>query len=335
MLKLELTRPDALKETLVGRRLSETPAKPSDAAIRSCGDLQMSLRKLQYSETAGFGYYFVLRRSDAGEWEEWFVPRDDRGRFTSQRVDGVKVFAHNPTQPDCEDFNMPIYCLAACGENPWWTLSDSAPKTLTIYIGAGTFWNLLLKRTVAFPATIVNPALSMNNGEDPWRISIALSPQQRADEGGLQLSVAPRWTKLQNILFHQDGLTARLTYRSEVNDKITEGVTMGGEISFPVVVKPEPWLLLFPLLLGSTLALIVRRLAWQDVKAPLREWTLVTLVAAIVLVVAYVTGSGVEVAGVKVSGEGLFGAAIVGLTTGLAGRRAVDRLYKLFGMQGK
>jgi hypothetical protein len=57
----------------------------------------------------------------------------------------------------------------------------------------------------------------MNNGDDPWHISVALN--HRADEGDFQLRVAPRWTKLQNILFQRDGLTATLTYRSEVNDK--------------------------------------------------------------------------------------------------------------------
>ena len=333
ILRLELTRPDAKTETLTGRRLSETPAVPADEAIRPCGDMQISLRKLQYSETAGFGYYFVLKHSETGQWEEWLVHRDDGGRFTSQRLDDVKVFAHKAAEPDCRDFKLPLYCLAGCGENPWWTLSDSAPKTLTIYLGAGSFWNLLLKKNLPFPATILEPAVSMNTGEDPWHISVVLSPQGAPDEGDLQLRVAPKWTKLQNILFHQDGLTARLTYRSEVNDKIADGVSTRGEASFPVVAKPEPWLLVFPLVLGSALALLVRKLAWQDVKSPTREWFLVTLVALIALVVGYATSSGVEVANVKVSADGFLGAGIVGLTTGLTGRKAVDRLYKLFGIQ--
>jgi hypothetical protein len=79
------------------------------------------------------------------------------------------------------------------------------------------------------------------------------------------------------------------------------------------------------LVLGTGVALVIRRLAWRNVKAPLREWALVTLVAGPILFILYATGALVEIASVKIPADDFPGAITVGLMTGLAGRQAVDR----------
>jgi hypothetical protein len=83
---------------------------------------------------------------------------------------------------------------------------------------------------------------------------------------------------------------------------------------------------------GTTAALTVRQLAWKNVKNFRREWLLVTIVAGILLFVTFMMGAKIEIAIGQVSADGLGGATLVGLTTGFAGRRALDRLYRTLGI---
>jgi hypothetical protein len=331
-LKFEYTRPDAVAEQPVGRMLLEEVAPPPNERIHSCGRVEIALTKVTYkSELARFSYHLALRRAATSPWEEWHVGRNDVGQFVSAWHHGVKVYITDDQVPDCADFKLPIYCLAGCNANRWWSLSEDAPKKLDVHLGAARFWELLLKKNIPFSATITDASLSLG-APDAWNTEVGLASAP-AQEGTLRLVMTPRWTRLQQILLHQDGLQARVTYRAQVTDAITEGVSVSEELSLPVVIKPAWWLLSVPLIVGSLIALLIRRLAWHNVKHATREWALATIVAAVFLLLAYATQTHVEIATYEITPDSIVGVALVGLSTGLAGRRAVDKLYKMLGTQ--
>jgi hypothetical protein len=114
-LELELKRPDAETERLRGRRVSDAAAAPADNAIRKCGSLDLALQKVAYDQSrAYFNYSLFVRRGDNAAWQEWMFGRPDAGRFESRVLDSVKVYSTGDPQPDCSDFQLPLYCLANC-----------------------------------------------------------------------------------------------------------------------------------------------------------------------------------------------------------------------------
>jgi hypothetical protein len=330
-LSIEVRRPDAETERRDARLLPGSSPPPSEESVRVCGNLEIALRKVSYDRSLGyFNYRLLVRRSGQTEWKEWLFGRPDVGRFESQLLETVKVYATDEQTPDCVNFQLPIYCIAGCSGDSWWTLAENGPKTWVVYLGGSRLLDLLFTKKISLPGKISNLSLTVNPGS-AWDTSVVLG-SQRPNESNLQLELSPKWSRLQNLLFSQDGFVARLTYDAEVSDAVTEGITIPGAVVLPVLVKPAPWLLIFPLMVGTTAALVVRQLAWKNVKNFWRELLLVTMVAGIVLFVTFLMGAKVSIAIGQVSADGLGGATLIGLTTGFAGRKALDRLYKMLGI---
>ena len=324
-LTLELIRPDAKPETLRGRQLEDVAESVDAELYRECGDLEIALRKVRYSRAAGFSYYFVVKPA-ADAPMEWRVSRDDDGRFASKTVRDVKVFWPDKATLACADFSIPLYCVTACSDTPWWTLAEDGPSALEVRVGATLASDLLFKRQmIELPVVMTNPALTITD-DALWEIEVGQPTHRVLDRASVGLKVDPRWNSVKALLLGSP-LTATLSYSSEINDSITEGVVTEGNVMLPVVLKLYPLFLIAPLILGTTLALIVRQLAWNNVRQPIREWWLTAIVASLTLFLLFMTGTSVEALDTKVAADGAAGALVVGLTVGLAGRRAVDELY--------
>ena len=328
---LELTRPDGKSETLPGRLVANEPQEPDPTDIRTCGTDELALRKVSYSAVhARFSYYLLQKKHDDAKWREWIVGRDDEGRFQSARLDSVKVYTNKQTA-NCGDFRMPIYCVANCGQPGWWKPTVDSPQSLTAYWGAATLWDVLLEKEIPFDVQIVEPSFSLGS-LTTWRTDASVGRSVQDSRGRLHLSASTEWKDIWNILFQPDEVKATLEFRSEIRDSLTESVGMPGSIVVPVKIRPVRWLLIVPLIVGTSVALIIRKLAYANVQRFARDWVLLLLVSTLLLALAIAVGAKVEVATQKLDAEGLLGAFLIALTAGLSGHRALDKLMKILGL---
>lgn len=328
--KLEFTRPDGEKDDAQGRVWPESQAAPPRERILRCGSFDIALVKTTY-DLPVFSYSFLVKRLDSSTWRLATARKPDKGRFQASTVNDVKVFLSNVAggEPDCDNFELPVFCIKLCSD-VWWELSGKSQEPKVVYLGGTGFLELLFKRRVQFPIRIANPSLRIDP-PDYWSTDVR-NGSRGDSEWTLDINITPRWKLWQDVLFRQSGSTARLTYETEVTHPDTEGIQLPGDFDLPVVVKPAPWLMLFPILAGTAAGLWVRRLSGRRIRYPLREWLLADAVAIVTLMISYAINASVTISVGKISSEGLVGALLLGLASGIAGQEALEALRERLGI---
>jgi hypothetical protein len=328
-LRLTWNRPDAQSEQASARISAGPTAKPADEHIHSCGIVDIALRRVSYDRPRGlFTYRLVVSPAGQSQWREWSFSRRDVGSFESRVLSEVKVFATDETSPLCSDFSLPLYCIALCANAQWWVRPEGTPEALTVYLGWDRLLDLLLQRKLAVPGKITNALLTINP-PDAWKAEASIS-SQGFDESTVRLELSPRWSVLQDLLLQQERYEARLTYDVEVNDGTADGITKANTIVLPVTVKPALWILIPPVLITTFVGLLIRHYGGRRIRSVPREFGVMALVAIVTwgLLVLFRTRVGIALG--EASADGIAGAALIGLMTGLSGRRAIERLYDLF-----